>query len=452
MTGWLPMRIGELVKRMTSPSNRDKALFFVATFVVFALVVDMELSNVSDLLQKDISSRTGIFTFILISCIYLIGQYILIRTSKAMTSELRSQRKDVIFIDTSISIIQAFIIILFVVIIIEITLGRSYDLVILVIITIVSNGLSAVLMMFLFKRLLKYYKLYPDRAVLSYAISGLIISITSIVTIFFMVPVTLEKSEFISADVPIIFPAFSPGSPLDILNYAFYSLSVITFLSVWFGTVLLLSHYSQRFGKVKFWIIMSLPLVFYLSQIIVISFPISFPFVDLDKQSFIFYYRVVFTVSSTIGGILFGQPFFLISRMIPHNNKMHRNLIILGLGMVLYFVSGSATVYHAPFPPFGLANVALIGFSSYFMFLGLYSSTISLSQDSELHRMIRKSAIESKFFLKLSDAELENTILNKVQRVKKVMTTESGITPSLTMDDAKGYLLKVLDEMTNEKQ
>ena len=222
-------------------------------------------------------------------------------------------------------------------------------------------------------------------------------------------------------------------------------------MSVWVGTVLLLSQYSQKFGRAKFSIVMSLPLIFYLSQIVVISFQSNFN-LNLDKESFIFYYRVVFTVSSTIGGILFGSPFFLISRIIPHNNRMHRNLIILGLGMVLYFVSGSATVYHAPFPPFGLANVSLIGFSSYLMFLGLYSSAISLSQDSELHRMIRKSAIESKFFLKLSNAELENTILNKVRRVKKLMTTETGVTPSLSIDDAKGYLSQVLDEMTKEEE
>ena len=212
-----------------------------------------------------------------------------------------------------------------------------------------------------------------------------------------MAPVTLEKAEFISADIPTGLPTFKPGSPLDILNYAFYSLSVITFLSVWVGTVLLLSQYSQKFGRAKFWIVMSLPLIFYLSQIVVISFQSNFN-LNLDKESFIFYYRVVFTVSSTIGGILFGSPFFLISRMIPHNNRMHRNLIILGLGMVLYFVSGFATVYHAPFPPFGLANVSLIGFSSYMMFLGLYSSAISLSQDSELHRIYENQQLNPSSF------------------------------------------------------
>ena len=111
--------------------------------------------------------------------------------------------------------------------------------------------------------------------------------------------------------------------------------------------------------------------------------------------------------------------------------------------MVLFFVSGSATVYHAPFPPFGLLTVALIGTSSYLLFLGLYSCAISLSQDLELYRLIRTSAKEWKFFLKLSDAEVEKTVLDKVGSVKQAMTVEYGIAPSVSLVDAKNYLTTV---------
>jgi len=183
----------------------------------------------------------------------------------------------------------------------------------------------------------------------------------------------------------------------------------------------------------------------------VIAFQIPVPFINLDPVSFIFYYRVIFTVSSTIGGILFSTPFFLVSKLIPHESNMRRHLIILGVGMVLFFVSGLATVYHSPFPPFGLTTVALIGTSSYLLFLGLYSCVISLSEDSELYKLIRTSAKEWKFFLKLSDAEVEKSVLDKVETVKKVMTAESGIVPSVSISDAKSYLTAVLDQLKREK-
>ena len=74
------------------------------------------------------------------------------------------------------------------------------------------------------------------------------------------------------------------------------------------------------------------------------------------------------------------------------------------------------------------------------LFLGLYSCVISLSEDSELYKLIRKSAKEWKFFLKLSDAEVEKSVLDKVENVKKVMTAESGIMPSVSNTDAKKLL------------
>jgi hypothetical protein len=442
----------QLFRTILLTSLNERIVVLVAAVLTFALVVDMELSNVADLFHSSISSGSGVITFIVISGIYLTGQYVLLRFSKVTTSDLRSRRTDVRFVDSIVSIVQLFIIIIFLLIIAEITLGRSYDLFILIVVTIVSNGLTAVIMFFLFKRLLGYYKSHPQHAVLSYAISGLIISITAIVTIVFMVPILLTKPAFISAMTNVVFPMFVPGSTIDILNYVYYILSIISFLSVWVGTVALLAHYSKKMGKLKFWFAMSLPLGFYLGQIVVISFQIPLPFLNLDSTSFIFYYRVIFTVSSTLGGVLFSQPFFLVSRIVPHQSNMHRHLIILGIGMVLFFVSGSATVYHAPFPPFGLPTVALIGTSSYLMFLGLYSCAISLSEDSELYKLIRTSAKEWKFFLKMSDAEVEKTILEKVGSVGEVMATETGIPPSVSIDDVKDYLTDVLDELQKDQK
>ena len=65
------------------------------------------------------------------------------------------------------------------------TIGTSYNLFMLILVPIVSNGLTAIVMFYLFKRLLVYYKFHYQNAILSYAISGFIISITALVTIFF---------------------------------------------------------------------------------------------------------------------------------------------------------------------------------------------------------------------------------------------------------------------------
>ena len=420
--------------------------------VILVLIVDMELSNVADILRKTIGSEKGIITFIAISMIYLSGQYLLVRFAKAKTVELRSRKKDVRNINFIVSVVEGSIISIFILAIIEIVFQHYYGLVALLFVIVISNGLTAWIMLILSKRLYLYYKSKHDRTILSYLISSIIICITAVVTILFMAPVIISKPAIITLAIPVIFPLFTPGSTLDILNYAYYILSIFSFVSVWIATAMLLSTYAKKLGKTRYWIVISLPLIFYVSQILVIQLKISFPLGNLDATSFIFYYRIIFTVSSTLGGILFAQPFILISRMIPHSKKMHHQLIIFGLGMALFFVSGSATVYHNPFPPFGLATVALTGIASYLMFLGLYSSSISLSEDSDLRRQIKKSAEDWKFFLKLSDAEVEKRIIDQVEGFKISMTTDTGVAPSISIDEAKDYLKEVLSEMKKEQR
>jgi hypothetical protein len=438
-------------KLFHSPQN-ERIVLIVAAAVILVLIVDMELSNLADILHKSIATEKGIITFIIISLIYLVGQHLLLRFAKARTIDFRSKRKGMRLIDTVVFMIEGIIVSIFVLVTMEIVTLGYYGLVALPITITISNGLTAWLMLVLSKRLNVYYTSHRDSTILSYLISGIFNAAAAVISIFFMVPILIVKPAIITAATPVIFYSFQPGSIIDILNYAYYIITVISFLSVWTSTALLLSHYSKKIGTVKFWLIISLPLIFYISQIVVVELKLALPLGDLNDISFIFYYRVIFTVSSTLGGILFALPIILISRTISKTNRMHHQLIIFGLGLVLLFVSGSATVIHNPFPPFGLATVAIAGFASYFVFLGLYSSAISLSEDQQLRRQIRKSAEDSKFFLKLGDAEVEKKIIEQVEGVRSSMIEDTGVAPSISIDEAKTYLNEVLNEMKKKDQ
>lgn len=439
----------QLLGKISRSSVNEKTIMVITAVLIFTLIVDMELSNVADILHTSIVSKQGIITFIAISIIYLTIQCLLVRYAKVKTVDFRS-RNEMRLIDIVVITVEAIVISVFVLVILEIVSQRYYGMVALLIIIGISNGVAAWIMLILSKRLYEYYKSHHDYAILSYLLSGIIIAITALVTIFFMSPIIISKPEVITAATPVIFPFFMPGSTLDILNYAYYILAIVSFLSVWTATAILLSVYSKKLGRIRYWVVVSLPLLFYISQILVVELKLSLPLGNLDAISFIFYYRVIFTISSTLGGILFAMPFILISRTVPKTKRTHHQLIIFGLGIALFFVSGSATVYHNPFPPFGLATVALTGISSYLIFLGLYSSAISLSEDSELRKLIRKSTQNWKFFLKLSDAEIEKRIVDQVEAVKDSMITDTGVAPSISIEEAKDYLQEVLNEVKKD--
>ncbi len=65
-------------------------------------------------------------------------------------------------------------------------------------------------------------------------------------------------------------------------------------------------------------------------------------------------------------------------------------LIISGFGFLLLFTSNQAILISiAPYPPFGISTITVMGMSSYMIILGIYSATISISNDSELRRSIQ---------------------------------------------------------------
>jgi hypothetical protein len=91
------------------------------------------------------------------------------------------------------------------------------------------------------------------------------------------------------------------------------------------------------------------------------------------------------------------------------------------------------------------------------MFLGLYSAAISLAQDQELRRSIRRLALsESKFLDTIGFAHLEHELEIKVAKIVKdqseKMAEKTGVESSLSDTDIKQYLEQVLVEIKSKRQ
>jgi hypothetical protein len=90
------------------------------------------------------------------------------------------------------------------------------------------------------------------------------------------------------------------------------------------------------------------------------------------------------------------------------------------------------------------------------MFLGLYSSAISVSQDAKLRRSIRSSAVkESELLDSIGTAQMEQELQKRVMKIVKEqsdnMTQETGVQPSLSENDMKEYLDMVVNEIKRTK-
>jgi hypothetical protein len=215
-------------------------------------------------------------------------------------------------------------------------------------------------------------------------------------------------------------------------------------------------HYSKTVGKIRYWIIVSITLVYFLTQFQPLFFSLLSSYSLAQPFTFAAIYTIIFSASKPGGGVLFAAAFWSIAKKI--NSKQLRNyMIISAYGLALIFGSEQAIILaNRPYPPFGLATISFLGLSSYLLLVGIYSSAISVSEDSKLRQSIRSFAIQSKLLDSIGTAHMEQEIQRRVLTLTKQnqhkMEEETGIHSSLTDDDLKEYLEQVIEEVKKERR
>jgi hypothetical protein len=437
----------------------NKIIFIVCLIVITALIADASLTRTSDLLSPALSrkSDTTMAVFTLISIPYFVGQFIILLFVRHRSKEIQVSAnvrfyrtyKVTMAVQIALSIILLFVIL-------QLAMMSSYFVLTLVATITTSYALATAMMVLLMKSFLSWFRTSKNSVILAYGISAAILAIHLSFTLFFTADVLLDLPAEVRTSVSRI-PFFIPGSVTFILSNIHSLTSILSFSILWGATVLLLHHYSQKVGRIKYWIVVSLPLVYFLSQ-----FPASFlnVFAPIIKENPIFFgslFTLVFTLSKPVGGILFGIAFWTISRHIRRTIAVRDYLMISSLGFVLLFTSDQAVVLiTAPYPPFGLAAISFMGLSSYLIFVGIYYSAISLSHDDRVRREIKKFAIqESKLLDSIGSAQLEKDILEKVNLITQIHSSairNLGVQPSIDEDEVRKYLEYVLREKKAEKK
>jgi hypothetical protein len=206
----------------------------------------------------------------------------------------------------------------------------------------------------------------------------------------------------------------------------------------------------KKIGRIIFWSIMGFALVYYL-----ISYPLFVlgyftPSGETDTK--VMNNTLVVSMSSIVTGIIFGAAFLSIARTLSRGTAIRDYLILAGYGMLIFYIAGSATVSQAAYPLFGLVSTAFTGISTYLMYVGLYSSAVTLSQDLTLRKTIRKSVMEqSKLLDSIGTAqmerELQTSVLTIAKKTSDKMKENSGIEASLSEDEMRDYMSLVIKEL-----
>lgn len=434
----------------------NKAVFIVSVVIICALIIDTSLIKIYSFLTRPYSPDWNVAIFIVMALVYAIGQYVILEFVKTKIKQARtatSRQSNITVIHKVVSTIQYILIALLVLLVLEMIITSSYNVSILTAAIGFSYILAIMLMALLAKRFFSWFKSNHNLVVLTYAISISLLSINALLTLVYVDNILIGQPNYMLPHIGHISP-FDTSNPE--LKSGYIISSVVAFMATWFATVLLMRHYSHKLGRVKYWIIVGMPLAYFLSQFEPLFLSVFYAYRLSEPVLFGIVYTLIFNLSKPAGGILFGVAFWTVSRTIgPRPLKDY--VLIAAYGFVLVFTSNQAIVLvNSAYPPFGLATISFMGLSSYLIFQGIYASAISVSEDNALRKTIRKSVEQqSRLLDSIGTAHMEQEIQKKVISITKEhqddMMSESGVQPSLSEDDIKQYLQEVIQETKKDK-
>lgn len=432
----------------------DRIFFGMIMLSIFIVTTDLVISNTAVFGQQFLTSKSGFLTYFAIFLAFWISQTIFYYSIRNRLKVIRFKGTKLVFTSKLLETSLWVLLILNFFTIIEMVSFGHYSVYLLIMVIIISYSLNILFMSLLSFMLVSWSKVSKNKVLTSYNLASILAAISGLITIVYMTSIILDGSNEISSSSEVLYPVYAISSKMGILNVTNIISFLSSFILMWIGSAIILRHYTLKISKVRYTLLIAAPLVYYIGQYFIVL-NILFPFIDSSSTSFIYYYTVFFTFSSVVGSVIFAISFWLIAKDLARNMEISTYLKMCGFGFIMFFISATATVIHTPYPPFGIIAISIVGISSYYILYGIYSSSVSLSEDINLRTLIRKSAIsEIRFITSMSRGYLQDRVVNQVydttQKFERNILEQTGISSSLSKDEIKLLIKQILDELKTD--
>jgi hypothetical protein len=441
---------------LTSSIQFNKGVLSAIFILVVCLIIDVSLVKISDLIRANVDYTLMVVIFVVLGVVSILGQHIVLRLAEV--KEIKKSSDPSISIFKMIRIFQYSLMLLIIVVMIQVIGIGQYSTVFLILTAVVSYGISITILALLTKRFFAWFRTNHNLVVFLYGLSSAAIAVNAGLTVALLWAVWLESPRDVGEHTANLTRIFIANSPSYVLNQIYFISYVVMFILTWVATVLLLRHYTQKLGRIKYWILVSLPLIYFVIQFPPLILQLFSPLLLSMPTLFSILVTLTFALSKPVGGILFGIAFFTLARNLPRNTAIRGYMVVSTFGLILLFISNQALIWvYVPYPPFGMATVPFMGISSYLVFVGIYSSAISVAQDTTIRQTIRRYAIkESQLLDSIGTSEMEQEATNKMLEMTRAsqhkMTYETGVESLVNEQDMKDYLSKVLQEIQKAKE
>lgn len=447
--------VGNVLLQTASTLDNWKLLllFVVVTAVI---LIDYEFGNIADFIPEIISSSEGITLFVGTAVIFAITSLIILAYVRHISEKSGAKFLHLARTHKLVTIAQYTLFVIVAITVLQVLATMQYSILCLAASLTISYGLWIVTMILLARAFFTWYKsiashnesqskiliLILGLSMAAYVINGGSGLANSLLWL-------QEQNPIIASQDVAFYPDFESESLMSQVGAVNQLSSTVAYILTWISTIILLRPYMEKIGKVKFWGIMGFALVYLISYPLYLLGFLS-PTGETDAE--IMNNIILISTASVFAGFVFGAAFLSIARTLRRGTAIRQYLILAAYGMFIFYLAGSATVSQAAYPPYGLISVGFTGLSTYLIYVGLYSSAVTLSQDLTLRKTIRNSVLEqSKLLDSIGTAqmekELQTSVLTIVKKTSQEMKENSGIEASLTEEDLRDYMSIVMNEL-----
>ena len=386
------------------------------------IVADISLVRVYDVISKQfVSYDTKEILFGIISISILVAQFVLLRFLRPPTTLNLNQKSDKLRVKQMyfvIRIVQYILAVIVVILIFQTILQSYYSTFNLLLVIVTSYSISVGILSAFIARmssLVSFKKSSVPLVVFIIALGSVTVN-----AIIGMVDVSLRLGDRPQETRPTLVGSMDVSKGrFNLVDNLYFLTYLFSFISAWFASATILNHYVYRLGKIKYWLIMVTPLIFFMAQFTPFLTNFVSPALSLDSFTVARWSTLIVTMSKPIAGLMLGLQFWAIAMVTAKNNPIRIYFVISGFGFLLLFTSNQAILMSiTPYPPFGHCYCYCDGsFILLGLIRGIYLIFVNIA-GLQLRKSIRRFAMtEAKLLSSIALAENEKEIEKKVKEI-----------------------------------
>jgi hypothetical protein len=432
--------------------NLDKkvSVIFILIFTIIS-IIDSTIVKYVSYSGNELPITSYVALFILFSIIFAVGSIVLLATVKKNSSNSIYKKSISLGYFHSISFSTQLLTVGFILTtILQMIFLNKYSINLLIVSTYLTHITALLFLLFLVYIFVGWLRSRRNYTIAFYMISFMLISVSITVSAIYLEYFYYRSYSMDRKPYPIysilVRQEVTPLS--ESLSTVFDIVYLASFIAIWIATMALLYEYRYKVGRIKYIILMIIPLIYY-------SFTYQSYFGNVFSKmllespiTFGVSYVLAFSATKQVGALLFSLTFLTASAIVT-KKEIRNSLLISAIGIALLYGSIEIfTLQYRLYPPFGLVTQAIMPLGSYLILIGIYISSTNVAKDAELRGEISRSAKRQLGLLKtIGASQMEKELVKKFRSVEKHTETSEPTEQSYSEEDLKQMVREVLNEL-----